>query len=144
MFLISWPRNLADQVKFAWEVRDKVVSWTFWDAMELLVSDPSPTQGQTFEMAWVILLNQLTQLTFLLSNAENCEWLKNFRKVNCVVTNHNEVQDVSKPQNHKLTVIVVCGLGFSLLTGFLFATQKHSMNIYCVHGFVSFTVKGDL
>ena len=95
-------------------------------------------------MASVILLNQLTQLTSLLSNAENREWLKNFRKVDCVVTNHNEVQDVGKPQNHKLTILVVCGLGFSRLTGSLFATQKHSMNISGVHGFVSFTVKGDL
>ena len=51
---------------------------------------------------------------------------------------------VSKPQNHKLTILAVCGLGFSCLTGFLFATQKHSMNISGVHGFVSFTVKGDL
>ena len=51
---------------------------------------------------------------------------------------------VSKPQNHKQTILVVCGLGFSRLTGFLFATQKHSMNISGVNGFVSFTVKGDL
>ena len=95
-------------------------------------------------MASVILLNQLTQLTSLLSNAENREWLKNFRQVDCVVTNHNEVQDVGKPQNHKLTILVVCGLGFSRLTGSLFATQNHSMNIFGVHGFVSFTVKGEL
>ena len=30
----------------------------------------------------------------LLSNSENHEYLKNFRNVDCVVTNHNEVQDM--------------------------------------------------
>ena len=59
----------------------------------------------------------------LLLNSENRERLKNFRNVDCVVTNHNEVQDVSKSQNHKLTTAAVCGLGFSRLIGFLFATQ---------------------
>ena len=29
----------------------------------------------------------------LLSNSENHEHLKNFRNVDCVVTNHNKVQD---------------------------------------------------
>ena len=31
--------------------------------------------------------------SLLLSNSENCELLKIFRNVDCVVTNHNEVQD---------------------------------------------------
>ena len=41
----------------------------------------------------------------LLSNSENRERLKNFRNVDCVVTNHNKVQDMRA--NHKLTTVAV-------------------------------------
>ena len=47
-------------------------------------------------------------------------------------------------KNHKLTIVAVCGLGFSHLTGFLFTTQQPSMNISGVHGFVSFTVNATI
>ena len=40
-------------------------------------------------------------ITKLLSNSENCEWLKIFKNVDCVVNNHNEVQDMRA--NHKTT-----------------------------------------
>ena len=40
-------------------------------------------------------------ITKLLSNSENYGWLKIFRNVDCVVTNHNEVQDMRA--NHKTT-----------------------------------------
>ena len=32
-------------------------------------------------------------LCMLRSNSENCEHLKNFRNVDCVLANHNKVQD---------------------------------------------------
>ena len=55
----------------------------------------------------------------LLSNSEYCEHLKYFRNVDCVVTNHNEIlEHSSKPQNHKLITVAVCGLVFSRLIGF--------------------------
>ena len=48
----------------------------------------------------------------LLSNSENREWLKNFRNVDCVVTNLNEVQDMraNHKLNHKLTTVAVSSL----------------------------------
>ena len=38
-------------------------------------------------------------ITKLLSNSENCEWLKIFKNVDCVMNNHNEVRDMRA--NHK-------------------------------------------
>ena len=63
----------------------------------------------------------IKQKCMLLSNSENREQLKNFRKVYCVVTSHNKVQDT--PANHKLITVAVCGLVFSLFIGFLLAKQ---------------------
>ena len=57
--------------------------------------------------------------TNLLSNSEYREHLKYFRNVDCVVTNHNEIlESSSKPQNHKLITVAVCGLVLSRLIGF--------------------------
>ena len=53
------------------EVRDRVVSWTFRDAIELSVSGHSPTEGQSFGVASVIMLNLPTQLTCLRSDLSN-------------------------------------------------------------------------
>lgn len=51
---------------------DRVVSCTFRDAIELSVSGPSPTEGQTgFGMASVIMLNLLIQSTCLKSDLSN-------------------------------------------------------------------------
>ena len=53
-------------------------------------------------------------ITKLLSNSENCEWLKIFKNVDCVVTNHNEVQDMRA--NHKTTNQLLLCLQFGFLT----------------------------
>ena len=34
------------------------------------------------------------KLFTLLSNSQNCEHLKNFKNVDCVLANHNKVQDM--------------------------------------------------
>ena len=63
-------------------------------------------------------------LFYLLWNSENREHMKNFRIVDCVVNNHNNVQDTpAKPQNHKLTTVAVCCLVFSCPSGYFLATQ---------------------
>ena len=52
--------------------------------------------------------------SFLLSNSENCEHLKNSRNADCVLANHNKVQDTkqtSKPQTNSR-----CFLQFSYLS----------------------------
>ena len=56
-------------------------------------------------------------------NSENHKHLKNFRNVDCQVTNHSKVQDVSKPQKHKLITLAVCSFILSHLIGFFLATQ---------------------
>ena len=68
------------------------------------------------DLIFVIFL----KVTKLLSNSEYREHLKYFRNVDCVVvTNHNEIlEHSSKPQNHKLITVAVCGLVFSRLIGF--------------------------
>ena len=73
----------------------------------------------------------------------NCEHLKNFRNVDCVLANQYKVQDyyASKPQNHKLITVAVCGLVNSHLIGLFLETQWHSINVSGVHAFVSFTVR---
>ena len=68
---ITWPRNSTDVAKFTREVRDRVVSWAFRDAIGLLVSAPSLTEGQSFGMASVIMLNLMTKLTCLKSDLPN-------------------------------------------------------------------------
>ena len=69
------------------------------------------------------ILLLLFLLLLLLSNSENHEWLKFFSNIDFVVTNHNKVQEVrANHENHKLTIVAVCGLDFSHLIGFLFAT----------------------
>ena len=69
------------------------------------------------------ILLLLFLLLVLLSNSENHECLKIFSNIDCVVTNHNKVQEVrANHENHKLTIAAVCGLDFSHLIGFLFAT----------------------
>ena len=55
----------------------------------------------------------------LLSNSENREHLKNFKKVDCVLANHNKVQDTRA----KLITVAVCGLVISRRIGLFFATQ---------------------
>ena len=81
---ITWPRNSADVAKFTRKVRDRVVSWAFRDAIGLLVGAPSLTEGQSFGMASVIMLNLMTKLTCLKSDLSNyffsinkwiCKWL---------------------------------------------------------------------
>ena len=57
------------------------------------------------------------EVSIVLSNSENCEHLKNFRNVDCVLAcNHSKVQDrpACKHQNHKLTYH--CCLCVSYLT----------------------------
>ena len=72
-------------------------------------------------------------LLHLLSNSENREHLKNFRNVDCVLANHKRSSGyISKPQNHKLITVAVCGIVTSRLFGLFLA--KHSINIYGVHG----------
>ena len=39
-------------------------------------------------------IEMLQVLQLLLSNSENREHLKNFRNVDCVLANHNKVQDM--------------------------------------------------
>ena len=69
------------------------------------------------------ILLLLFLLLLLLSNSENHECLKIFSNIDCVVTNHNKVQEVrANHENHKLTIVAVCGLDFSHLIAFLFAT----------------------
>ena len=69
------------------------------------------------------ILLLLFLLLLLLSNSENHECPKIFSNIDCVVTNHNKVQEVrANHENHKLTIVAVCGLDFSHLIGFLFAT----------------------
>ena len=69
------------------------------------------------------ILLLLFLLLLLLSNSENHEWLKIFSNIDCVVTNHNKDQEVrANHENHKLTIVAVCGLDFSHLIGFLYAT----------------------
>ena len=69
------------------------------------------------------ILLLLFLLLLLLSNSENHEWLKIFSNIDCVVTNHNKVQEVrANHEKHKLTIVAVCGLDFSHLISFLFAT----------------------
>ena len=69
------------------------------------------------------ILLLLFLLLLLLSNSENHEWLKILSNIDCAVTNHNKVQEVrANHENHKLTTVAVCGLDFSHLIGFLFAT----------------------
>ena len=68
---ITWPRNSADVAKFTREVRIRGVSWAFRDAIGLLVSAPSLTEGQSFGMASVIMLNLMTKLTCLKSDLPN-------------------------------------------------------------------------
>ena len=69
------------------------------------------------------ILLLLFLLLLLLSNSENHECLKIFSNIDCVVTNHNKVQEVrANHENHKLTIVAVCSLDFSHLIGFLFAT----------------------
>ena len=68
---ITWPRNSADVAKFTREVRIRGVSWAFRDAIGLLVSAPSLTEGQSFGMASVIMLNLMTKLTCLESDLPN-------------------------------------------------------------------------
>ena len=96
---------------------------------------PPPPQ-KTRKIAWLTLLihmiflhilccivamtlEQRTQsvrfptLVLLLWNSENCEHLENFRNVDCVLANHNKVQDMqatSKPQTYYR-----CCLQFSYL-----------------------------
>ena len=53
----------------------------------------------------------------LLSNSENREHLKNFRNVDCVLDNHNKVQDT------QAITVAVCGLVILLLIGLFLATQ---------------------
>ena len=60
----------------------------------------------------------------LLSNSENREHLKNFRSVDCVLANHNKVQDTrANLKNHKLITVAVCGLVILRLIGLFRATQ---------------------
>ena len=40
-----------------------------------------------------IMISWLYHIIILLSNSENREHLKNFRNVDCVLANHNKVQD---------------------------------------------------
>ena len=55
------------------------------------------------------ILLLLFLLLLLLSNSENHEWLKIFSNIDCVVTNHNKVQEVrANHENHKLTIICCC------------------------------------
>ena len=69
------------------------------------------------------ILLSLFLLLLLLSSSENHEWLKILSNIDCAVTNHNKVQEVrANHENHKLTTVAVCGLDFSHLIGFLFAT----------------------
>ena len=69
------------------------------------------------------ILLSLFLLLLLLSSSENHEWLKILSNIDCEVTNHNKVQEVrANHENHKLTTVAVCGLDFSHLIGFLFAT----------------------
>ena len=69
------------------------------------------------------ILLLLFLLFLLLSNSENHECLKIFSNIDCVMTNHNKVQEVrANHENHKLTTVAVCGLDFSHLIGYLFAT----------------------
>ena len=51
-----------------------------------------PSSKKTSSCKWPI--NFFSPDYILLSNSENREWLKKFRNADCVVTNHNEVQDM--------------------------------------------------
>ena len=55
----SWRKSLlfftTRNIATTREVRDRVVSWTFRDAIELSVSGQSPTRGVSFGMASVII-----------------------------------------------------------------------------------------
>ena len=84
----------------------------------------------------IIILREL-----LLSNSENREQLKNFRNVDCVLANHNKVQDTrANLKNHKLITVAV--LRFSYLAPcWLIFRNTITLHISGVHGFVSFTVK---
>ena len=60
----------------------------------------------------------------LLSNSENREHLKHFRNVDCVLANHNKVQDTwANLKNHKLITVAVCDLVILRLIGLFQATQ---------------------
>jgi len=58
----------------------------------------------------------------LLSNSENREHLKHFTNVDCVLANHNKVQD-TQANLHKLITVAVCGLVISHLIGLFLPTQ---------------------
>ena len=66
----------------------------------------------------IIYYAQLLSVTV----TENHEDLKHFGNVYCVMSNHTEDQDTSKPQNHKLITIAAYNLVISHLIGF-FSTQ---------------------
>ena len=74
----------------------------------------------------------------LLSNFENCEHVKYFGNVYCVMTNHIGDQDMRA--NHKLITIAAYSLVISHRIGFFLSTQTHYRNISGVHSFMSFTV----
>ena len=63
-------------------------------------------------------------MLYLLSNSENCEHLKNFRNVDCVLANLKvqDTQATSKSQTNIIT-IAVCGLVILCLIGLFLATQ---------------------
>ena len=65
----------------------------------------------------------------------------------CCLCSHQSQQSsahANKPQNYKLITVAVCSLVFSHLLGFFFVTQYNYINICGVHGFLSFTVRGQL
>ena len=51
-------------------------------------------QMKATEQCFPVVLFILFYKVILLSNSENREHLKNFRNVDCVLANHNKVQDM--------------------------------------------------
>ena len=76
------------------------VDWLFTEIIETW----------TYEDLFSFVTSALSKCSFLsLSNSENHEHLKNFRNVDCVLANHNKVQDTrANLKNHKLITVAVC------------------------------------
>ena len=55
------------------------------------VQKPSLISG--YSLPCPVMISWLYHIIILLSNSENHEHLKNFRNVDCVLANHNKVQD---------------------------------------------------
>ena len=101
-WIISNVRLYQLNPKRTWRELEDVI---LQDTETLIASCESTSEDVLFE--WLRHANRVTNLKIydisseltvmlkgLLSNSENREHLKNFRNVDCVLANHNKVQDM--------------------------------------------------